>query len=266
MLFLLSKTIGWITLPTNFIAAFGLVGVLLAFTRYSSLGRRMALMGCLLFAGAAISPIGNILAWPLEVRFPSLVGRTDVPDGIIVLGGAIDPEQSQAYGLTDVGRAAGRITAAVDLWRRFPNARLIYTSGNPNLVGSAAGEAVYAKQLLVSLGVNPERIEIEDESRNTWENAAFTKKMVRPEKGQRWILVTSALHMPRAVGCFRHADFEVTPYPVDWRTRGWPNVLYPSWRAYENLALVDAAVHEWIGLLVYWLDGKSSAIYPGPTS
>ena len=80
-------------------------------------------------------------------------------DGIIVLGGAIDPDQSRVYGIPVVSEAADRITAAVNVGRQFPDARIIYTSGNPNLLTESNGEATYAKPLLETLGIRPVRIE-----------------------------------------------------------------------------------------------------------
>jgi uncharacterized SAM-binding protein YcdF (DUF218 family) len=194
-----------------------------------------------------------------------MVGKLNyAPDGVIVLGGSINSEQSRAYGVADVSEAAGRITAVVELARRFPEARIVFTGGNSSLASSAGPEAVYAKPLLESLGIEGQRIELEGKSRNTWENAAFTKAMLRPQPGQRWLVVTSANHMPRAIGCFRRIGFDVIPYPVDWRTRGWPDVVRPFWKSSDNIALVDTAVHEWVGLLVYWISGKISKLIPGP--
>jgi uncharacterized SAM-binding protein YcdF (DUF218 family) len=265
MLFLLSKTIGWLAAATNFIAVLGVLGLLLACTRFRRFGQRIAAASLILFVLAALSPIGKLLAFPLESRFPSLVNHLDMPDGIIVLGGIVDPELSRAYGIADVGGPVGRLTATADLARRFPRARVVFTGGNSTLFSSAGGEALFVKPLLESFGIVSERVEIEQASRNTWENAAFTKAMVRPQPGQRWVLVTSADQMPRAVGCFRRIGFDVVPYPVGWRTRGWRDSLIPFWGASNNLTLTDSAIHEWIGLGVYWLADKTSELFPGPS-
>ena len=105
---------------------------------------------------------------------------------------------------------------------------------------------------------------LEISSRTTDENARFTRKLVSPKPGERWLLVTSAHHMPRSVGVFRKAGFDVEPYPVDWRTRGWIDASMPFDRLSGGLACADAAVHEWVGLVAYWLAGRSDALFPGP--
>jgi uncharacterized SAM-binding protein YcdF (DUF218 family) len=105
---------------------------------------------------------------------------------------------------------------------------------------------------------------LESSSRTTDENARFTRKLVSPKPGERWLLVTSAYHMPRSVGVFRKAGFDVEPYPVDWRTRGWIDTSMPFDRLSGGLACADTAVHEWVGLLAYWMAGRSDALFPGP--
>jgi uncharacterized SAM-binding protein YcdF (DUF218 family) len=105
---------------------------------------------------------------------------------------------------------------------------------------------------------------IESRSRTTRENALFSRRLVEPHEGERWLLVTSAWHMPRSVGCFRQAGFPVVPYPVDYRTRGPQD----RWRTFsslsEGLRRLDLATKEWIGLLGYRLAGYTDALFPGP--
>ena len=71
--------------------------------------------------------------------------------------------------------------------------------------------------------------------------------------------------MPRAIGVFRKAGFPVEPYPVDWRTSGAEDALRPFATLSDGLQRTDTAVHEWVGLLVYWLTGRSSELFPAPT-
>ena len=95
------------------------------------------------------------------------------------------------------------------------------------------------------------------------ENARFTKAMIDPKPGERWLLVTSAVHMPRAVGAFRKAGFPVEAYPVDWRIRGWTSSWKPGWPL-SGLNATDFAAREWFGLLAYWLAGYTPELLPGP--
>ena len=117
-----------------------------------------------------------------------------------------------------------------------------------------------------SFGIARDRVTLETRSRNTYENAVFTKALVKPKPGQHWLLVTSAQHMPRAIGCFRRVGFPVEAYPVDWHT--FPHLGYGvlcrplRWAA--NLDRLDEVMHEWVGLLAYWLTGRTSSLFPAP--
>ncbi|MDE2373227.1 MAG: YdcF family protein, partial [Hyphomicrobiales bacterium] len=109
-----------------------------------------------------------------------------------------------------------------------------------------------------------DRLTAEEQSRNTIENAVYSRLIANPKPGERWLLVTSAAHMPRAIAAFRAAHFTVEAYPVDWRTSGPVDVSRPFPLLSEGLAQTDTAVHEWIGLLAYWVAGKTKALFPGP--
>ncbi|MBN8964308.1 MAG: YdcF family protein [Rhizobiales bacterium] len=266
MFFVLSKTIGFLAFPSNLLIAVALAGVILMATRWARCGRRTVVTAVLLLALAGLSPLGNALIMPLERRFPAWTFSGDPPTGIIVLGGAIIPRLSGERGTVELNESAERMTEMAALARRFPQARIVFVGGDASLVGHAPSEAVLARPLLESLGVAAQRIETEEASRNTYENAAFAKALLRPKLGERWLLVTSGYHMPRAVGCFRRVGFEVEPYPVDWRTAGRKDLLKPFRAVGGGLARTDVAMREWVGLVAYWLTGQSSELFPGPRS
>ena len=265
MFFLLSKTLGIMLLPANFLIGAGLIGAILLATRRAALGRRLLMISAVLLAIAGFSPLGKLLLYPLEQRFSPWDASRGAPDGIIVLGGGIDPDLSAAHGRAAFIRAADRIVAAAALARKYPNARILYSGGNANLIGDdSAKEADYAVLALESLGIASERVTMERRSRNTQENAEFSKAIAKPSDGERWLLVTSAFHMPRSVGLFRKAGFAVEPYPVDWRTGSAAKLLSFSPLAVEGLERTDTAVREWIGLAAYWVTGKIDALLPAP--
>jgi uncharacterized SAM-binding protein YcdF (DUF218 family) len=217
-----------------------------------------------LLAVAAFSPLGNILLYPLEQRFPPWDPRQGAPDGIIVLGGSIDADLSVAHGSAVVRSAPDRIIAAAALAHRYPNARIIFSGGSANLISNDAREADFATALFEGLGISKSRVTMERRSRNTLENAEFSKALAAPKSGERWLLVTSAFHMPRSVGLFRKAQFAVEPYPVDWRV-GRPGDLFTfSNLAPDGLGRVDGAVREWAGLIAYRITGKIDDLLPGP--
>jgi uncharacterized SAM-binding protein YcdF (DUF218 family) len=264
MFFILSKTLGFFTVPSNLLLCVAVLGLVLMGTRFFRCGRRLAVAGVLLLAIFGLSPLGNALMLPLEERFPPWSDRQGEPDGIIVLGGAIGPAMSAARGEVSLNEAAERMTAVAELARRFPQARIVFSGGDASLFGGEESEANFALPMFESFGIPRERVELEGASRNTYENAAFTKALVKPKPGERWLLVTSAHHMPRAAGCFRRAGFAVEPYPVDWRTRGRDDLSAPFSSVAAGLARTDAAAREWIGLLMYWLTGRTLELFPGP--
>jgi uncharacterized SAM-binding protein YcdF (DUF218 family) len=264
MFFGLSRLLGFFVVPSNAVAMLCALGVLLLATRFHDAGTRILIAGVLALLVLAYSPLGNWLLLPLSERFPAWQAQGRAPDGIIVLGGAIDSERSQARGSLEMDASAERIVAMLQLARRFPAARIVFSGGSNNLIGESVPEAPIAGDLLEDFGTARNRIVLESESRTTAENAAFTRELVAPKPGERWLLVTSAFHMPRAVGAFRKVGFEVEAYPVDWRTRGWSDAWTPFGSASAGLARSDVAVHEWIGLIAYWLTGRSSELFPGP--
>jgi uncharacterized SAM-binding protein YcdF (DUF218 family) len=262
--FVLSKTLGIAMLPTNFLIGVGVLGVILSTTRFVRLGRKLLIASVVLLAICGFSPLGNWVLYPLEQRFPPWDATQGAPDGIVVLGGSIDPDLSIAHGVPVVRAAADRILAAATLARRYPKARLIFTGGSANLISNEAKEADYAVQLFERLGISRNRLEIERRARNTRENAEFSLALATPKSGERWLLVTSAYHMPRSVGVFRKAGFAVEPYPVDWRVGGKTDLAAFWIFAAEGLGSVDVGVREWIGLAAYRISGQSSEFFPGP--
>ena len=266
MFFLLSKTLGFMLLPANFLIGAGVLGAVLLATRWAFLGRRLLIAAVVVLAICGFSPLGNWLLYPLEQRFPPWDAERGVPDGIIVLGGSIEPELSAARGRAALTHAADRMIAAAALARRYPNARIVFSGGNANLVSDdTAKEADYALSLFESLGIPRERLTMERRSRNTQENAEFSKVLVNPKDGERWLLVTSAYHMPRSVGLFRKAGFAVEPYPVDWRVGESSDLLKFAPVAVDGLERTDIAMREWIGLTAYWASGKIDQWFPGPS-
>jgi uncharacterized SAM-binding protein YcdF (DUF218 family) len=264
MFFLASKVLWFVLVPVHLLLFGAFVGACAARGRFASLGRGLAI-----FCGSALlliafSPISVGLIRPLEDRFASPSAEMAAPTGIIVLGGAIDDEIGQARHQVSFGEGAGRLTEAAVLARRYPEARIVYTGGSSSILGRPSAESAEAKKLLVALGVDPNRIQLEERSRNTDENARFTRDLIAPKSGEVWLLVTSAYHMPRSIGLFRKAGFTVVAYPVDFHSNGDSG----DWRfvseATSRLRLFDIAIHEWVGLIAYRLAGKIDDWFPGP--
>src|SRR5262249_50634996 len=141
-----------------------------------------------------------------------------------------------------LNEAAERMTVVAELARRYPAARILFSGGSAALIFYEGNEAEFAGQLLESFGIAHERIVLEDRSRNTVENAIFSKALANPKPGERWLVVTSAYHMPRAVGVFRKAGFAVEAYPVDWRTRGPQDLIRGFASMGDGLRRTDTAM------------------------
>lgn len=257
-----SKLLWMLAQPSNLLVLLLLLGVLALALGGRRLARALLYGTALVLLPVAVLPVGEWLLLPLEKRFPAPQALSGQVDGVVVLGGGIDLELTAAHGAPALGESAERFTALIELARRYPDARLVFTGGaewlSDALTEAEAVRRFYARQRF-DLG----RIRFEDRARNTHENAVLSRELVRPAPGERWLLVTSAAHMPRAVGVFRAAGWPVEAYPVDYRTPGGFR-LWAGLDTATRLKELDEAVKAWIGLLAYWLSGRSDALLPAP--
>ena len=265
MFFTLSKVLWWITEPANALMLLFGLGAGLLWTRWRRLGRIVVTTAAVLVLVIAILPIGTVALAPLEDRFPVIDEPPAKVDGIIVLGGVVDQFRTAGRGQIAITGAAERVTEFVHLAKRYPEARLVFSGGSGRLLRQDLKEADSALELIARLGIDPDRVEIESQSRNTHENAVYAKGMVEPRPGESWILITSAFHMPRSVGCFRRAGWPVLPYPVDFELTGEEG-LGLSFNLGLGLERLTTALHEWLGLTFYWLTGRTDVWWPGPVS
>jgi len=197
-----------------------------------------------------IFPVDEYVLGPLEQRFPALHSYPEKVNGIIVLGGGIDIDSTVYNEQLSVNDAGERLLALITLASAYPTAKIVYAGGNGNIVRNNQKEADLVKKFLSSLGLGSREVFFENESRNTFENAAFTKKIADPKPGEVWMLITSAFHMPRAVGVFRHHGWDVLPYPVDYRSSG-PKEVFGIGSFVEKWRRLSAGLREWTGLVYY---------------
>ena len=264
MFYILSKIIWFFFQPSTFLVLLGCCGIVLLLTRWKKWGLRFMILS---FAGlliAGLSPLGQILILPLEERFPVPAANAPAPDGIIILGGSVDTHVSSARGVVALNEAGERLMHMIALARRYPEAKIVFTGGGGGHRTGDMNESEVTRRFMELIGFPAERVLLEDQSLNTWQNAKYTLKLVDPKPGERWFLVTSAAHIPRAMGCFRKVGFQVVAYPVDFRTQGYQDYLTPFKSVSEGLRRIDAAFREWVGLTVYWLTGRSSSFFPAP--
>lgn len=263
MFFILSKVLGFLAAPSNALVIVGCLGILATALGARNSGAALMAMSILGIAVLGLSPAANWLLIPLEERFPR-AAPDPAPAGIVVLGGSFDTVVAGSRQEIALTEAAERLTEIAELARRWPQARIVFTGGSNAMLYDGATEADLAARMFESFGVAKERITLESRSRNTVENARFTRQLVSPKSGERWLLVTSAYHMPRAVGCFRAAGFPIEAWPVDYRTRGAQDATRPFAAVSGGLRRADIAVREWVGLVSYRALGYVDALLPRP--
>ena len=265
MYFYLSKTLGVLTQPSTALLIGLTLGLLIALLGRRKTGWTLAGLCFAAFWAAAVLPVGEAAVRHLEERFPQPQALPADIGGIIALGGAIDPYLSRARHQLSVGGSIERVLFLRKLAQDYPAAQLVYTGGSGNLFDQNAKEADYFQTFANLIGWPADRVILEGRSRNTFENATFSKALVTVTPDKPWILITSARHMPRAVGIFRSQGWPVIPYPVDYVTqpKGSEGQAL-SLNLSQGLGMLDTAAHEVVGLIAARLLGHSDAFFPGP--
>lgn len=257
-MFYWAKIIWGLISPSSLIAILLAAGTLFVIVGKAWRGSKLLLTGAILYAVIGFSPLAFWALASLEVRASALAAKNlDGATGIIVLGGGIDKQSPQAPA-PHLNEAADRMTEALRLAARYPSLPVLFTGGSSKLIpgDNPETEAEAARKFFENFGLVPPRLKLEDRSRNTHENAVQAAKLVNPQPGQKWILVTSAFHMPRAKAEFEAQGFEVLPWPADFRTDAsggrWQFFSKPS----VGLITMDLAAKEWVGLAAACLTGN----------
>jgi uncharacterized SAM-binding protein YcdF (DUF218 family) len=264
MFFTLSKIFWFFADPLNLIGILLLLTVLLLLFRWRRLALATASFGAIVFVFAAWTTLGAVLLLPLEERFQRPDPMPGNVAGIILLGGGFEGRINMSRGGYETGVAGDRAVETAILARRYPDARVLISGGSGALILEGEGDADSAPRMLEALGVAPERMILENRSRNTHENAVFSRELADPQEGETWLLVTSAFHMPRSMGLYRKAGFEVVPWPSDYRTAGNERFGLMQASQQDSLRALSTALREWIGLVAYRATGRLDEILPGP--
>ncbi|MDB5587273.1 MAG: YdcF family protein [Devosia sp.] len=261
-MFLIVAKIFW-TVAQPLAAALLLVVVgLLLSIRLRKSGVSMAVLGVLVLAVSSFTTTGALLIRPLEERFerpawPQHVGA------IIMLGGASNGPISAARQISEFNLAGDRFAETLKLAQLYPEAKIVISGGMAVLQDGGEPEAETAQRFFLGLGIPQDRLVLESQSRNTEENAEFSKSLLAGIEGPK-LLVTSAFHMPRSMGLFRKAGIEVLPWPTDYRSSGLEGFGVDVTNPVDNLMTTTTAIREWIGLAVYHWTGKIDEMFPGP--
>jgi uncharacterized SAM-binding protein YcdF (DUF218 family) len=254
MFFTLSKIFWTLVQPANLLVALLVIAVVWLWCAPRS-GRWLVTV---LVIGAVLIgalPIGEYLLRDIENTYPIPVLPARV-DGVIVLAGFVSPGASASHHQIQVNERAARLLEFIMLAHRYPNAKLVFTGGSGNPMMQEAREADYVKQAWIDMGLDPARVIWERDSRNTYENAVASKALARPKPGENWVLITSAVHLPRAVAIFEKQGWHVIPYPVNFITETTP-LWQREFSVSNNLWLLSEALREMIGMAAYRATGKA---------
>lgn len=226
-------------------------------------GKALVAIAALGLVLLAVAPIGPAMLLVLEERFPRPAALPDKIDGILVLGGAVDPAVSRTYGETVFNSSVARVLGGIALARRHPEAKLVLVAGEGGFIPVGLAESRATLGFILEEGIPRERILLEERSRSTHENAVYAKEMLQPAAGESWVLVTSAYHMPRAVAAYEGVGWPVIPYPVDYRIDPATG-LRADFSLLDGLGAATLAGKEWTGLAGYWLMGWTQELFPSP--
>lgn len=263
MFFYLSKTFWFFIQPLNlaiFLLLVGLAALAIGWRRISAVS---TVLSALVLVLAAWTSVGALMFHPLEDRFPRPAPPEKV-DGIVVLGGGFEGAVNLARGGYEMNGGGDRFVETAVLALRYPQAKVLISGGTGTVLIDGEPDADTAIRFLAAFGIARERLIIENRSRTTYENAVYSKEIANPQPDQTWLLVTSAFHMPRAMGLFRAAGFDVVPWPVDYRTSGEEGIGLFRDNPADSLQVTSLALREWLGLIAYWLSGRIASPLPGP--
>lgn len=260
MFYFLSKALGFLTNPAVLLAIFVLLSGLAALLRRRRLCAASLALAAVLVIGFAILPVAAWLAVPLETRFATDLPLPDRVDGIIALGGSERVERAAAWRKPELSDPEP-VAVLIQLAGRYPDAKLVFSGGQHAADDRAITEATVARDFIAQVGADLPAIIYEDRSRNTVENAEMARDLVKPKPGERWVLITEAISMPRAVGVFRRAGWTVIPFPAGHLTNGKVGNFF-SFDPLGGMALGAIALHEWTGLFVYRFLGYTDDIFP----
>jgi uncharacterized SAM-binding protein YcdF (DUF218 family) len=251
--FVLSKTLDLLVAPITWIVVLALLGVPFRRRRELPRWRRFApLAAAVLTLVLSHELVSNALVRSLEAP-PIRTYRSDVTyDAVVLLGGVIDERASQTYGERALNESVERLTTTYDLLRTDKARFAIVSGASEPREGIDVVEANALRDQLVAWGIASERVIVEDKAKNTRENAVESARIVRERGFDHVVIVTSAFHMPRALGCFRAVGLDVDTLPVDFRGHERWTTWLPRARYLDDSTM---AIREWTGRAVYRIRG-----------
>ncbi len=243
--------------PLNWIAILLVAGVVLLFVRSQrlrSFGRTLCAGAALLLLLAGWHPLPEALISALEDRHAPPTSDLSGFTGMVVLGGVFSAYDGRDRIQPALGCAGDRVVVPVPLMNQYRNMLLLFTGGAAFPAPPIQAEATAARTYFERMGTDMSRVLFESQSRDTYENATFSRHVPTVDASKPWLLITSASHMTRALATFRKAGWNVTPYPVNYYS------MYDTqWLSYSFFRGIEAwrlAIYEYLGLAVYRLTGR----------
>lgn len=261
-MFIISKLYWMLAQPLSlafFLIVFGLLAAALRFRRMAT---TLTVGAAILLFVTLFTTTGSVLLQGLEARFPRPASEPSDLRCMIVLGGGFETEVTTARGGFEINQAGDRFIEALRLAQAHPQARILVSGGDGSLSGSYEGDAAVSGRFFTTFGIAEDRLISETQSRTTFENVVNTRILLEKQGLSRCLLVTSAFHMPRAVGLFRKLGLDVVPWPTDYRTSGRTRLGLDFTQPALNAQQTTTALREWNGLLGYYLAGRTHAFYP----
>ena len=252
MSFYLSKILWLILNPFNIFIFVNIIIIFLYFITLKRVGIFIFIINFIFLLSITIFPIGNLLIHKIEKEYHLRNIAPNNLDGVLILGGATSYFLYKEFNQVSVNGSAERLIESVKIIKEFKNSIIIFSGG--------LGHAESAKFFYKKMGINTDRIIFEKKSRNTYENIIFSKDIANPKNNEKWLLITSASHMKRAIQIGLKNDWDFIPYAVDFKTRK-KFKFKPSFNFLLNLNSFHHASHEWLGLISYYFMGRTSKIF-----
>jgi uncharacterized SAM-binding protein YcdF (DUF218 family) len=247
--------------PSNIVFGLLLLGFVLLLFRVNAFGRRIVGLALFLAVLPALLPMKELIGRRLESAYTSPNPLPEQVDGILVLGGTVDWQVSQSREQMSLNQGGERMMVVSSLAEHYPNARLVFTGLYREVVPNEFATSTISNGFLSGGEFQNRSMIFIGKARSTYEEALLSIQTLQPRVGERWILVTSAYHMPRAMATFQAQGWLMIPYPVDFRTTG-KLALRPSMNVLGKLIELDDFSREWGALFIYKRLGRIEKMFP----
>ena len=212
------------------------------------------------FILVGVFPTGELLLFKLEQHYPAPAMIPDNIDGVLILGGPTNIRLTILHKQVSFNDAGERLTESTKIIKLYNPKKIIFSGGTKKQTFDSSHSYV-AEKFFSEIGVDTSKIIFEFKSRNTYENILFSKKIAKPKKDENWLLITSSFHMNRAINVAEKLNWQFIPYPVDFRTGKSFTSFKPSFRLLGNFNYFDLASHEIVGLISYYILGRSIKVF-----